>query len=372
MAPIKTILHLTPFFAPNIGGVETHLTDLTSKLDSIGYKNIILTYQPLTGKIKGESYENIEKKISVRRFNWPGFNLFHRLERYPLFNFLYITPYLLIRSYLWILIHHPRINTIHSHGLNAAVIGCILKKLFRISLHIVSIYSSYDNVPFNSLSTKLLVNILNHTDAVLTQSDRSLSQLINLGVRNKLLHRYHHWIDLNRFTPVVKKRSIKLTVLFVGRMIPVKNAFLLARVAAKFPEIDFNFIGTGPDFVKIKNLKLNNIKLFGDVPYSNLHKFYQQADILCLPSAYEEGWGRVIAESISCGTPAIITNFGATTEAADKTVAIFVKPTRFAITTTLKKIIRNPRILENLTKNCRPYALKHYSDKNISYITKHY
>ena len=58
------VLILTPFYEPNIGGVETHLKDLTTYLRKQKKVNVfVLTYQPLTTKAKGpyfEKDENIE------------------------------------------------------------------------------------------------------------------------------------------------------------------------------------------------------------------------------------------------------------------------------------------------------------------------
>ena len=44
----KGVLILTPFFSPNIGGVETHLDNLVSNLDDKGYRIFVQTYSPLT------------------------------------------------------------------------------------------------------------------------------------------------------------------------------------------------------------------------------------------------------------------------------------------------------------------------------------
>ena len=44
----KGVLILTPFFSPNIGGVETHLDNLVSILDEKGYKVFVQTYSPIT------------------------------------------------------------------------------------------------------------------------------------------------------------------------------------------------------------------------------------------------------------------------------------------------------------------------------------
>lgn len=372
MAPIKTILHITPFFRPNIGGAETHLEDLTSELEKRNYNQVVLTYSPLSTKT---SYNKIEvtDRLYIRRFYLPGHNLFHILEKHPLVNFLYITPYLLLRSFVWLLVNRPHIDTIHSHGLNSALIGNILKKVFSIKRHITSIYSTYDNVPLNSFSTHLLVNILNNTDCVLTQSDQSVKQLTSLGVFKKNIFRYYHWIDLSRFKPA-KKTTSNFSVLFIGRLIPPKNALTLALLAPKFPKITFNFIGTGPQYDSLRQLSLkhSNIKLIGDVPYRALPQYYQQSTIFCLPSIYQEGWGRVLAESVACGTPVICSNLGGTTEAVDKTISLIVPPTSENLEIAIKKLYKNPSILKKLKSNCPSYAKKHYSSDNILFITKHY
>ena len=40
------VLILSPFFSPNIGGVESHLDDLVSALDKREYKVFVQTYSP--------------------------------------------------------------------------------------------------------------------------------------------------------------------------------------------------------------------------------------------------------------------------------------------------------------------------------------
>jgi len=366
MVPIK-ILHITPFFSPNIGGVETHLSDLTSKLSTLGYQNIVLTYSPIsTNNVSWKPIEQINQNLYIRRFAWFGHNLFHRLEKKPLINIFYITPYLLIRSIIWHIIHHPKIDVVHSHGLNAAIIGIILQKIFHINRHIVSIYSTYDNVPKSNL---YISKILNHVDIVLTQSRRSINQLVSLGVEKNKVYRYQHWIDLKKFKPI-EKTSKKTSVLFIGRMIPQKNAIILAKAASKFPDINFDFVGEGPDYQKIKSLsfKSKNIILHGNVPYNRLPYYYQHADIFCLPSKYDEGWGRVLMESIACGVPVLASNMGAVPEVVDDTVSVLFTPSY----SNLKRHLKNIDNIILLKKNCRAYALKHFSDKNISLITRFY
>lgn len=379
---IKRILHITPFFSPNIGGVETHLSDLTLELDAIGYKNIILTYSPITTpNVSWKSKEFFGKDSFVRRFSWIGFNLFHRLERYPLINLLYITPYLLLRSLFWLAVHRPQITAVHSHGINGAMIGAVLKKIYKIPQHVVSIYSSYDNVPLNNFSNRFMVLVLNSTDKVLTQSRQSIKQLIALGVKSEKIDLYCHWIDLKQFRPLDKtklrrkfKIENKFSVIFVGRMIPQKGAIMLAKVAMQLSKINFLFVGEGPDFSTLKELSFThkNIKLFGNVPYSKLHLYYNLADIFCIPSLYNEGWGRVIMEALACGLPIIASNRGAIPEVVDKSIALVISPTLKNLKDSIEKLSNDRKLFKKLKNNSVRFARLRYSPKSVSLITKYY
>jgi len=84
MAPIKNplIIHLSPFFSPNIGGVETYLDDLTSIISKNHLTQTVVTYSPLTSSITARFYTHNQKsKITIFRFPHLGGNLFHRLEK---------------------------------------------------------------------------------------------------------------------------------------------------------------------------------------------------------------------------------------------------------------------------------------------------
>lgn len=86
-----TVLILSPFFSPNVGGVEAHLNKLINCLNKRGIKVIVLTYQPLTTPAKGPAVEKREG-VEIRRIKWFGMGLFHRLEPYAILELLYLFP----------------------------------------------------------------------------------------------------------------------------------------------------------------------------------------------------------------------------------------------------------------------------------------
>lgn len=364
MATIKkTILHITPFFHPNIGGVETHLSDLVSEL-SKNYKIFVHTYSPITTpNLKYHKFEK-HKNLEIHRYPWFGKSLFHKLEKFPLFNFLYLTPYLFLRIFIWMLSNHKKIDIIHSHGFNAAFCGFLLSKIFN-KKHIISTHAIYDNIN----TSTILKYTLNNSNHILCLSKASARQLINWGINPQKISIYKHWIDLSIFKPIEKKIK-KFSVLFVGRLIEKKGIKILVNTAKLLPNIQFVFIGTGPLTDYFKKIKIKNILFLGKIENKKLPEFYSKYHIFCAPSLYEEGYGRVVIEAVACGSPVIASNRGGLPEALDNNVAILIKPTS---TTTLKKaILSMQKNYQKYQKNCRPYALKNFSTKNIKLISKFY
>jgi glycosyltransferase involved in cell wall biosynthesis len=376
-----TVLHLTPFFSPNIGGVETYLSDLTNLLAQNSINNLVLTYSPITSNFTAP-FKVSSSNLSIIRLPHFGHNLFHRLEAHPLLNFLYLTPYLGFSTLIYLLLNSKKINIIHAHGLNSAVIGLIAKLIFNKPL-LVNLYSNYDNVPFNSFFYKLIRFTLNHCDLVLTQSRLSISQLENIGIKKTILGTYQHWIDLTTFKPTSHKHLLRVkqklnptatTFLFVGRLIPTKGALILAKIATHFPQAQFLFVGSGPQYFQISKIakKYNHIHLFPNVAYSKLSKYYQLADYFLFPSLYSEGWGRVAMEAVASGLPVIGSNLGAITENLNSNVSVLFKPTAVNFKKIINSVLTNPKKFQKLKQNCRPYALAHFSSRNSSGIIATY
>lgn len=364
MAPIKKgILILSPFYSPNIGGVETHLQDLTSELVKQKYQVYVLTYSPIT--TYDTSYKHIEKNkyIYIRRYRWLGRNLFHTLERFPFFDFIYLTPYLLVRSFLWMIFNQQKTDIIHSHGINAAFIGNILAFIFN-KKHITSTHTIYDHL--HGISQHFATATLNHTDHILCLSLASQEQLLSWGVSSSKISLYRYWIDLQRFSPATTKPT-KFTLIFVGRLIAKKGILLYLKLAKKFPQFNFLVVGTGPQLNQVKQY----CSVFRNIHYLGTNPVYQQSSVLCVPSLYREGYGRVAMEATACGIPVIASNLGGLREALNPTVAILVKPTLNNFVKSITQIIK-PKVYSTLKHNCRPYAIKNFSPKNINQITKFY
>lgn len=372
---------ITQAFRPSRGGAETYVDDLCEYLRRHGYFVYVLTYQPITMKIRGESVEK-RSNLEVRRFSWIGGNLFHKFEKYPpMINFLYVTPYLLLRSLLFMLKHKNEVDVIHAQGLCTAFIAAFLKRIFKTK-SVVSILAIH-NFEEGTFFSNVVARIFSSLDKVLVEAEVSKREVVAIGVPESRVAIFMHWVDLNRFRPRDKKvcraklgLDAEFLVLFVGRAIPIKGAGTLLEVAKKVDKrIHFAFVSdAGPQVGLLREAARTekNVIFVGGVDYENLHWYYDAADVFVMPSQYEEDVAKVVLEAISCGTPVIATNRGAIPSIVDPSVAIVLNPGVAEIKEAVEFLFYNRGELERLTSNCRPYALKRFSYDNIRVIMSSY
>lgn len=376
----KGVLIIVPTFSPNIGGVETHLDDLVSFLAKSKLQVFVQTYSPITTpgvswKPK-ESYEN----VCIRRYRWFGKDLLHRIEKIPLLDFLYITPYLFLRVLIFLFKNNGKIGVIHAHGINAALMGIFFKNIFKKRL-IVSIHAVYE-IEANSVTAKRISKILSYADSVLTLSRASYKELLSFGVDKNKLGFYKHWVNLDNFKPLAEKKELrekfnlpdKFTVLFVGRLTDIKGVRELVAVANRLSDIAFIFIGEGPlaDFLKQESRYKKNIIFLGKVENKELYNYYNTADIFCIPSQYEEGFGRVAAEAVACGLPVIGSNRGGIIEALDNTVSMLMEPSVKNLESAILQLHSDKQLYVKLRENCRAYAKRNFSENNALGIINSY
>ncbi len=330
----KRVLIICPFTPPNIGGVETHLADYYDYLSEHGYSVTVLTYQPLTTKAQGLPHER-RGNLTIHRYRWINGNFFPKFEKFPpIFNFLYLTPYLFLRSFLFLLRHHGEFDLIHAFGLNAAFIVRVFKTLFKKKIY-VSMEALYYFNPKNFFG-RVCAWVLRGFDAVLVGSEDSQQEIARLGLSPEDIIVYTHWINLRNFQPAdkrVAKQQLgweeKFTAIFIGRLVAVKGLHVFLEVAAMAnADINFKIVGTGEAEVAViaATKKLTNLEFLGKVPNREIAKYYQAADVLVYPALYDEDLSLVLLEAMACGTPVINTNPGSGVYRLNEGVAFVVKP----------------------------------------------
>jgi glycosyltransferase involved in cell wall biosynthesis len=128
---------------------------------------------------------------------------------------------------------------------------------------------------------------------------------------------FPYFSDLSRFQ---KSLSSELTndrtriFLYSGALIHRKGVDLLASafssLAEKFTDIHLHLLGDGelkPYLEQKLDRYQHRVKFLGFQPWEELPIYYQQADILCVPSRHD-GWALVVPEGLAAGLPVISTN----------------------------------------------------------------
>lgn len=146
----------------------------------------------------------------------------------------------------------------------------------------------------------------------LTQMDSSLSMKIMPGgahVTTKLLEN-KKFIDLHYDT------ARKKVVVFSGKLTKQKGVFFLVEAAQNI-NAEIYILGDGPDRETLENLALklvtNNVNFIGYLGYDRrkeLEAWYQRADVVVVPSIWDEPLPLVILEAMACGTPVVATRVG--------------------------------------------------------------
>jgi glycosyltransferase involved in cell wall biosynthesis len=152
---VQGVLVIAPFFRPSKGGAESYIDEVVSELAEAGYKVYVQTYQPLYKGIPLAEKLEVNGNVTIRRYKWIGGDLFHRLSKFPALVFLYITPYLFFRVFLWLVINHKKISIIDGQGLNACFIAKILGGIFKIQRvsTVLALYNFQDNSLFKRLAS---------------------------------------------------------------------------------------------------------------------------------------------------------------------------------------------------------------------------
>jgi len=136
-------------------------------------------------------------------------------------------------------------------------------------------------------------------------------------------------VETDRFKPIERLANPKVKLLFIGRLIPRKG---FQRVVQALPKVreqatvpfEVEVVGTGAarealDEVAEKLGVSELISYVGTVPYDQLEKSYQYADVFVLTSL-SEGMPSVILEAMGCGLPIVASDVGGNNELVEEGV----------------------------------------------------
>lgn len=300
------ILHFSPFFSPDVGGMETFMSRLVFGLQERGHQNLVIASQK-DGAL-GEFYHLGEVPV-------------HRLDLYRA---------LLRNDVKTVVRSRRRVEQLKGEARPERIVvhvgGPVPMAFVHLSTaHVAKapvVAIAYDLPPAGEASPTLrqLFEQASHVAAI-SRARLADAQLIAPAAASKMSVVYPclPWRELQDGVP---PSGVPL-VLMAGRLDPAKGFGLAVQafrlVHDQLPEARLVLVGGGPIYPElaeqIQRLGLAHAaRLAGQLPDAELTRLYQQAWVSLVPSRHSESFGLVALEAMQAACPVIATDTGGLAE----------------------------------------------------------
>ena len=322
---VLSVSHLFPNrFSPNYGiFVKERVKAVSENIDS----KIIapLPYFPMIGFF--ERYKGINRIERIEKFD----NVFVHYPRHIVIPkyFKFIDGYLYylsMNAFFSRMIKDYHIDLLDLHWVYPdAYAGLKWAKRFKKKI-IVTVRGDKSICYFErSIRKRLLIKTLRSVDHIIAVSTDLRNKVVSeYGVDDNCVTVIPNGIDTRNFFLIDKKEALKLCglergkryILSLSRLSKEKGLEYLFRAFSFLNCTDLILLVAGSGPLKGELFKLasdlnisNNVRFIGEVDHNEAYKWYNAADVFCLPSI-GEGCPNVIIEALACGTPIVSTRVG--------------------------------------------------------------
>jgi glycosyltransferase involved in cell wall biosynthesis len=199
---------------------------------------------------------------------------------------------------------------------------------------------------------------------VITVSQSTRRDLIKLGFRGPVTV-VNAGVETS--SSATMPRSSKARFLYVGRLSPSKRVHDLIRAFAifnaRYADSELRVVGTGSEIYRARLMNLagelgvaNCISFLGHLPSGEKHGEMAEARALVLGSV-REGWGLVVIEANTHGTPAIAYDVpGLRDSIQDGKTGLLVKHAPNALAAGMEALWTDPKLFERLSTAARDWS----------------
>ncbi len=301
------IAQICPRYCPDIGGVETHVKEISERLAKSGFDVEVICTDP-TGRL--QKHEIINSVVITRFISFgPG-------DAYYFAPQIYF--YLRNRSY----------DIIHAHGYHALPAffaalakderGLVFTPHYHRDGH--TLVRNLLHKPYRPIGRK----IFEKADRVICVSEYEKRNVISdFDILPGKIEKIPNGLNLAEFADIkhVKKNNNEKTLLHVGRLEKYKGVQYIINVLPHLKDFKLIIIGKGPYENDLHSLakKLSvteRIVWYKNTTREELLKHYASADVFLMLSSHE-AYGITVAEAIASGTPCIVAKGSALDEFVD-------------------------------------------------------
>lgn len=178
-----------------------------------------------------------------------------------------------------------------------------------------------------------------------------------------------------------RPRSGTPTVLFVGRVRREKGVFDLVDAARSLADLDVRLVvaGDGPDLDAVRDHASSTgvpLSASGYADAEQLTALYAQADVLALPTYWDEGFPTVISEAMDAGLPLVTTRARGMADHLESEVnALFVPPRDVrALSTALRRVLSDEGLRTTMGRHnvekVREFSPDHVAAEYLRILTQ--
>ena len=320
---MESITFVSPRYPPYIGGVETHVAEITARASARFRRVSVVTTDPSGGLPATQSLGNVLTVFRVRSFA-PGEN----------YHFPVSTSLLKI-------LRACRSRILHLHSIHdvpgplAAIVEAKSGSSIVFTPHFHGKFSSSLGRLFFEASRPVLSKVMDRVDSIICVSKFEAQMMTEAfpGSSGKITV-IPNGVDFEVLSQYSWSPPVTPRILFVGRLERYKNvdkvlaAFAVLR--EKHPSLKLTVVGRGPAREELLSLA-GKLKLGSTVEWLEgltkleLCELYESSTMFVLPS-YLEAYGIVVAEAATVGTPTIVADSSALSDFVSAGLATPIQP----------------------------------------------
>jgi colanic acid/amylovoran biosynthesis glycosyltransferase len=278
-------------------------------------------------------------------------------------------------------------DIIHCHFGPSGLFGILLKSVGVIKGKLITSFHAYDLTSYlNQNEKNIYKKLFEMGDLFQPVSDYWKNELIQLGCKEEKINVHRMGIDLSKFSFSTTRYNdlSRIRFLSVNRLVEKKGTEYsikaFARIAKKYPNLEYSIVGDGPLKNELLNLieKLNvknNISILGWLQQHDIQDLMDRFTILLAPSITDrdgekEGIPVVLMEAMAKGLAVISTYHSGIPELInDNETGFLVKEKDVdGLANKMEYFILNPDKIEKFAIEARKVIEKYYNIQKLNKI----
>jgi phosphatidylinositol N-acetylglucosaminyltransferase subunit A len=308
-----SIAMVTDFFYPGLGGVESHIYQLSQCLIKLGYKVVVITHY--RNNRHGVKYMSNGLKV----YYLPFTPMYDQCTLPTIWNMMPLSRDIFIRESIEIVhSHQATSNTTHEVITHAKAMG--LATVYTD--HSLFGFGDAASININKILKMYLVQV-NHSIAVSHTNKENL--ILRAAVDPLRVSVIPNAVDASRFTPTEGAKHIVpeiISVVVLSRLTYRKGIDLLVdiipSITRKYKNVNFVIGGDGPKRLELEQMIERNqihdrVELLGRVEHDKVREVMVKGHIF-LNTSLTEAFCIAIVEAACCGLAVVSTDVGGVPE----------------------------------------------------------